>query len=154
MSIHLSFFLLAQQVPVGQGLLFHEVSRSHTTTHHNRQDSSGRVSSSSQRHLPDNTNTNKRQTSKSPLEFEPKVSAGAQSLGPARHVLHQLNIIVRAKSSQVTQRVSQVEEHAPNVNKSLKEGDHMLLACERNRRRFRAPRAQSRNPCSNYAGCI
>ena len=31
------------------------VSRSHTTTHHSRQDSSGRVSSSSQRPLPDNT---------------------------------------------------------------------------------------------------
>jgi len=28
------FFLLAQQPPVGQGFLIHEVSRSHTTTHH------------------------------------------------------------------------------------------------------------------------
>ena len=27
---------LAQQPPVGQGLLFREVSRSHTTTHHGR----------------------------------------------------------------------------------------------------------------------
>jgi len=27
---------LAQQPPVGQGLLIHEVSRSHTTTHHSR----------------------------------------------------------------------------------------------------------------------
>ena len=32
-----------------------DVSRSHTTTQHNRQDSSGRVISSSQRRLPDNT---------------------------------------------------------------------------------------------------
>ena len=40
---------------VGQGLLIHEVSRSHTTTHHSRQNSSGRVISSSQRPLPDNT---------------------------------------------------------------------------------------------------
>jgi hypothetical protein len=40
---------------VGQGLLIHEVSRSHTTTHHSRYDSSGRVISSSQRPLPDNT---------------------------------------------------------------------------------------------------
>ena len=39
----------------GHGLLIHEVSISHTTTHHNRQDSSGRVISSSQRPLPDNT---------------------------------------------------------------------------------------------------
>jgi len=27
---------LAQQPPVGKGLLIHEVSRSHTTTHHSR----------------------------------------------------------------------------------------------------------------------
>jgi len=40
---------------VGQGLLILDVSRSHTTTHHSRQDSSGRVISSSQRPLPDNT---------------------------------------------------------------------------------------------------
>jgi len=40
---------------VGQGLLIHEVSRSHTTTHHSRKDYSGRVISSSQRPLPDNT---------------------------------------------------------------------------------------------------
>ena len=30
------FLFLAQQPPVGQGLLIHEVSRSHTTTHHSR----------------------------------------------------------------------------------------------------------------------
>jgi len=41
--------------PLGQGPLIHEVSRSHTTTHHSRQDSSGRVISSHQRPLPDNT---------------------------------------------------------------------------------------------------
>jgi len=45
---------LARQPPVGHGLLIHEVSRSHTTTHHS-QDSSGRVISSSQRTLPDHT---------------------------------------------------------------------------------------------------
>jgi len=45
----------AQQPPVGHGLLIHEVSRSHSTTHHIRQDSSGRVISSSQRPLPDKT---------------------------------------------------------------------------------------------------
>jgi hypothetical protein len=44
-----------QQPPVGQNLLIHEVSRSHTTTHHSRYDSSGRVISQSQRPLPDNT---------------------------------------------------------------------------------------------------
>jgi len=30
------FFLLAQQPPVGQDFLSHEVSRSHTTAHHSR----------------------------------------------------------------------------------------------------------------------
>jgi len=39
----------------GHGLLILEVSRSHTTTHHSRKDFSGRVISSSQRPLPDNT---------------------------------------------------------------------------------------------------
>jgi len=41
--------------PVGHGLLIHEVSRSHTTTHHSREENSGRVMSSSQIPLPDNT---------------------------------------------------------------------------------------------------
>ena len=44
-----------RQSPLGRGLLIHEVSRSHTTTHHSRYDSSGRVISSSQRPLPENT---------------------------------------------------------------------------------------------------
>ena len=41
--------------PLGHGPLIHEVSRSHTTSHHRRQDSSGLVISSSQRPVPDNT---------------------------------------------------------------------------------------------------
>ena len=49
------FFILAQQPSVGHGLLIQEVSRSHTTTHHSRLDSSGRVISPSQRLLLDNT---------------------------------------------------------------------------------------------------
>jgi len=53
-SISSSIFLLARQPPVGQSLLIHEISRSHTTTHHSRYDSSGRMISSSQRPLPDN----------------------------------------------------------------------------------------------------
>jgi len=32
----LKAFFFARQPPVGQGLLIHEVSRSHTTTHHSR----------------------------------------------------------------------------------------------------------------------
>ena len=54
-------------------ILIHEVSRSNTTTHHNRQDSPGGVISSSQRSLPDNTHNT--QTSMSPVEFEPTTSA-------------------------------------------------------------------------------
>ena len=49
------FILFGSTAPMGHGLLIHEVSRSHTTTHHSRQDSSGRVICSSQRPLPDNT---------------------------------------------------------------------------------------------------
>ena len=48
-------FAVALRPIVGHGLLIPEVSRSHTTMHHSRQDSSGRVISSSQRPLPDNT---------------------------------------------------------------------------------------------------
>jgi amino acid permease len=33
---HVYIYILARQSPVGQGLLIHEVSRSHTTTHHIR----------------------------------------------------------------------------------------------------------------------
>ena len=49
------FFFVALQPNAGHGLLILEFSRSHTTTHHSRQDSSGRVISSSQRPLFDNT---------------------------------------------------------------------------------------------------
>jgi len=54
---------------VGQGHLIHEVSRSHTTTHHRRQDVSGRVINLSQRPLPDNTQIHNRQTSMPPGEI-------------------------------------------------------------------------------------
>jgi len=47
--------LLACQPPVGHVLPIHEVTISHTATHHSRYDSSGQVISSSQRPLPDNT---------------------------------------------------------------------------------------------------
>ena len=67
---------MALRPNAGHSLLILEVSRSHTTTHHSRQDSSGRVISSSQRLLPDNTNTHNRHTSMPPLGFEPTISAG------------------------------------------------------------------------------
>ena len=50
----------------------------HTTTHYSRYDSSGRVISSSQIPLPNNTHTHNhnRQTSMHPVGFEPTISAG------------------------------------------------------------------------------
>ena len=48
-------FFVALRPNAGHDLLILEVSRSHSTTHYFRQDSSGRVISSSQRPLPDNT---------------------------------------------------------------------------------------------------
>ena len=53
-TVFIFFFIWPNSPPVVQGLLIHEVSRSHSTPHHSRQDSSGRVISSSQRPLPDN----------------------------------------------------------------------------------------------------
>jgi hypothetical protein len=49
------FFLLAQRPPVGQALFIHEISRSHTTKRHSWWDTYGRVISSPQRPLPNNT---------------------------------------------------------------------------------------------------
>jgi len=61
---------------VDQGLLIHPVSRSYATTHHSRQDSSGRVISSSQRPLPDKTQHSQQTDIHTPVEFEPTISAG------------------------------------------------------------------------------
>ena len=58
-----------QQPPVGQGFLIPEVSRSHTTTHHSRLDSSGRVISSSQRPLPYDTQPSQQTTIHDPGGF-------------------------------------------------------------------------------------
>jgi hypothetical protein len=73
-KINVESLFLARQPPVGQGLLIHEVSRSHTTTHHSRQDSSGRVISSSQRPLSDNSQ--QKNIHAPPVGFEPTISAG------------------------------------------------------------------------------
>ena len=69
------FFPVALQPNAGHGLLILEVSRSHTT-HHIRQDSSGRVISSSQRPLPDNTHCSQQTTSMPQVGIEPTISAG------------------------------------------------------------------------------
>jgi hypothetical protein len=67
------FFM--QQPPVDRGLLIHKCSRSHTTTHHSRQDSSGRAISSTHRPLPDNLQHSE-QISMPPERFETIISTG------------------------------------------------------------------------------
>ena len=64
--------------PVGHDLLSHHVSRSHTM-----EDSSGRLISSSQRPIPDNTQ-HTQQTSMPPVGFEPTISSGKR---PQTHAL-------------------------------------------------------------------
>ena len=61
--------------PMGQGLFIHEVSRSQTTTHQRRQNSSGRVISSSQRHLPDNTQHSQQISMRPPVGIETTILA-------------------------------------------------------------------------------
>ena len=68
--VHLTLRVLMSYI-YGAPIL--DVSRSHTTAHHSRQDSSGRVISSSQRPLPDNTRhsqqTNIYACGRSPVEI-------------------------------------------------------------------------------------
>ena len=70
------FFFCATAPPVGQGLLIHEVSKSHTMTHQSQQDSSERGISSSQNLYLTTHNTHNRKTSTPPVGFEPTISAG------------------------------------------------------------------------------
>jgi hypothetical protein len=77
-------FFWAQQPPLGQAFLMHDVCRSHTTTHHSQQDSSGRVISSSQRPLPENTQHSQQTNIHAPVGFEPTISAGER---PQTYVL-------------------------------------------------------------------
>ena len=56
MCIYIYMYIFLELRPTaGHGVPIHEVSRSHTTTHHTQQDTSGRVISLSQRPLTDNT---------------------------------------------------------------------------------------------------
>ena len=81
-------FVLARQPSVGHGLLIHEVSRPHTTTHHSRCDSSGRVISASRRPLPDNTQNSQQTNVHSPRGIRNHNSsrrAAADRLRPRGH---------------------------------------------------------------------
>jgi hypothetical protein len=83
--VHIILFRVALRPNADYGPLRLEVSRSHSTTHHIRSDSSGRVISSSKRRLPDNTqNTHNRHTYMSSVGFETTNSAGER---PQTHAL-------------------------------------------------------------------
>ena len=94
----------------GHGLLICEVSRSHTTTHHSRWDSSGRVISSSQIPPPDNTQHLKRQTSMPLMGFETTTQANER---PASYTTWPLGLamyiykIVKVKWSRYRPGVAQ-----------------------------------------------
>ena len=62
-----------------------DVSRSHTTTHHSRYDSSGRVISSSQRPVPDNTRHSRQTNIHVPGGIRTTISAGERPA--AAHLL-------------------------------------------------------------------
>ena len=82
------FLLVALRSNAGHGLLILEVSRSHPRTHHSRYDSSGRVMSSSQRPLPNNTQHSQQTNIHAPMGFEPTISAGERpELNPICHLL-------------------------------------------------------------------
>jgi len=69
-------FVFGSTAPVGQGLLIHEVARSHITTHHIQQDSSGLVISLSQIPVRDDTQHSQQTNTHNPVGFEPTISAG------------------------------------------------------------------------------
>jgi hypothetical protein len=71
----MSLFFLAQQPPVDKGLFIHEDSRSLSDTPQSV-GSSGRVISSSQRPITDNTQHSQRTDIHAPLGFEPTIPAG------------------------------------------------------------------------------
>jgi hypothetical protein len=75
---------MALRPKAGYGFLILEVSRSHTMTHHSRQDSSGQMISLSQRHLPDNTQHSKQTNIHAEVGFEPTIPAGER---PQTHTL-------------------------------------------------------------------
>jgi len=69
------FIYLAQQPPVGQGRLIHEVSRSHRRTTLSRNPLDGWLARSRDLYLT-TLHTHNRQTSMPPVGFEPTVSGG------------------------------------------------------------------------------
>ena len=128
MRVLLPFLLLAQQLPVGQGFLIHEVSRS---THNDAPHSVGLLWMSEQLVSETSTWQHQHHNRQTPCpggiqthNLSRRAAADlclktAGPMGPALRVLTQLNITVRTKSSQVTHIVCHVEEHVPNLNKNL-----------------------------------
>jgi hypothetical protein len=83
---YIPFFLLWRCDPTRViASSFLRFSRSHTTTHHSQYDSSGRVISSLQRPLPDNTQHSQQTNIHAPVGFEPTISAGER---PQTYILN------------------------------------------------------------------
>ena len=96
------------QPNAGHGLPIHEVSTSHTTTHHSRYDFSGRVISSSQRPLPDNTQ-NSQQTNIHP-------PGGIRTHNLSRRAIADLRLRPRGHWDRQYQRFNKVKTNKHTVS--------------------------------------
>jgi len=88
----MKYFPVALRPNAGHGHLILEASRSHTATHHSRLNSSGRVISSSQRHLPDNTQHSQETNIHAP--------GGIRTHNPSRRAAADLRLIPRSHRDQ------------------------------------------------------
>ena len=119
--------------PVGQGLLIHEFSRSHPMIHHSRQDSSGRVISSLQRPLSDNTQHSQQTNVHAPGEIRThslsRRAAADQRLRPRGHWNRVTKFYLgnRIKNNEMGGACSTYggEAHTGFWWGSLREGDHL-----------------------------
>ena len=112
------FFAVALRPNAGHGRLIHKVSRSHTTTHHSRQGSSGRVISSSQSPLPRNTHHSQQTNIHAPggirtHDFSRRAAADrspqtARPLGPAFNIFKSSKISKHKKHPQISGSSSQL----------------------------------------------
>jgi hypothetical protein len=115
------FFFSAQQPPVAHGLLIHKVYRSNKTTHHSLYKSSGRVNSSSQRPLPDNTKHSQQPDIHDPVEIR------------TRNLSRQAaeNLPLRPRGHCYRQRIDKEneKENSTVVNIEYSSRDFSLVTC-------------------------
>ena len=91
-QIYPPFFPVARLPNADRGLIL-EVYRSNITTHHSRLDSSGRMISSLQKPLPDNTQNSQQTKSLFPAGFEPTISADERTQIYVLRWVHTCNVI-------------------------------------------------------------